>query len=580
MKRFITLLPILSMLISCSNNHPAATSGADTSGTERKWWKEAVVYQIYPRSFKDDNGDGIGDLKGIISKLDYIKSLGVNVVWLNPIYSSPNDDNGYDISDYRNIMKDFGTMADFDTLLSEMHRRNIRLVMDLVVNHTSDEHPWFQQSRSSRTNPYRDYYHWWNAERGHPTPRWSFFDVNSDAWKYDTTTEAYYLHYFSRKQPDLNWENPTVRREVYDIMKFWLDKGIDGFRMDAFQFVAKDTTWPVFPPGYEKDINRYYGMGPRLHDYLQEMNRQVISRYDIMTVAEGAGSTLEDAHSLVDPERHELNMAYSFEGIDLGHGSPDYSLTDFKHIYSKWDSAFAEKGWLSIFLANHDQPRMVSHWGNDSPAFAAVSSKMLTTFIMTMRGTPYYYNGDEIGMKNIRFDKIEDYRDIATINKYKETKHNGGDLAAFLQGQQQTSRDNSRTPFQWDSTANAGFTTGTPWIKVNPDYPTVNAAEQEHDPNSVLNYFRKAVQLRKDNLVLVYGQYTLLDKDNPDVYAYTREGYRKKMLILLNFRDHPAKAMTGIDLTHAKLLLNNYPDAPPSDTLRPYEARVYEIMHD
>jgi len=568
------------MLISCSNNHPAATSGVDTSGTERKWWKEAVVYQIYPRSFKDDNGDGIGDLKGIISKLDYIKSLGVNVVWLNPIYSSPNDDNGYDISDYRNIMKDFGTMADFDTLLSEMHRRNIRLVMDLVVNHTSDEHLWFQQSRSSRDNPYRNYYHWWNAERGHPTPRWSFFDVNSDAWKYDTTTEAYYLHYFSRKQPDLNWENPTVRREVDDIMKFWLDKGIDGFRMDAFQFVAKDTTWPVFPPGYEKDINRYYGMGPHLHDYLQEMNREVISKYDIMTVAEGAGSTLEDAHALVDPDRHELSMAYSFEGINLGHGSPDYSLLDFKKVYSKWDSAFAEKGWLSIFLANHDQPRMVSHWGNDSPAFRAVSAKMLTTFIMTMRGTPYYYNGDEIGMRNIRFDKIEDYRDIATINKYKEVQHKGGDLKAFLQEQQQTSRDNSRTPFQWDNTVNAGFTTGTAWIEVNPDYATVNAAEQEHDPNSVLNYFRKAVQLRKDNLALVYGQYTLLDKDNPDVYAYTREGYRKKMFILLNFRDHPATARTGIGLTHAKLLLNNYPDAPPSDTLRPYEARVYEILPD
>ena len=568
------------MLISCSNNHPAAASAADTSGAERKWWKEAVVYQVYPRSFKDDNGDGIGDLKGIISKLDYIKSLGVNVVWLNPIYSSPNDDNGYDISDYRNIMKDFGTMADFDTLLSEMHRRNIRLVMDLVVNHTSDEHPWFQQSRSSRDNPYRNYYHWWNAERGHPTPRWSFFDVNSDAWKYDTTTEAYYLHYFSRKQPDLNWENPTVRREVDDIMKFWLDKGIDGFRMDAFQFVAKDTTWPVFPPGYEKDINRYYGMGPHLHDYLQEMNREVISKYDIMTVAEGAGSTLEDAHALVDPDRHELSMAYSFEGINLGHGSPDYSLLDFKKVYSKWDSAFAEKGWLSIFLANHDQPRMVSHWGNDSPAFRAVSAKMLTTFIMTMRGTPYYYNGDEIGMRNIRFDKIEDYRDIATINKYKEVQHKGGDLKAFLQEQQQTSRDNSRTPFQWDNTVNAGFTTGTAWIEVNPDYATVNAAEQEHDPNSVLNYFRKAVQLRKDNLALVYGQYTLLDKDNPDVYAYTREGYRKKMFILLNFRDHPATARTGIGLTHAKLLLNNYPDAPPSDTLRPYEARVYEILPD
>jgi oligo-1,6-glucosidase len=450
--------------------------------------------------------------------------------------------------------------------------------MDLVVNHTSDEHPWFVQSRSSRDNPYRNYYHWWDAERGRPTPRWSFFDVNSDAWKYDSQTRAYYLHYFSRKQPDLNWENPTVRREVDDIMKFWLDKGIDGFRMDAFQFVAKDTTWPAFPPGYEKDINRYYGMGPHLHDYLQEMNREVISKYDIMTVAEGAGSTLEDAHALVDPDRHELSMAYSFEGINLGHGNPDYSLLDFKKVYSKWDSAFAEKGWLSIFLANHDQPRMVSHWGNDSPAFRAVSSKMLTTFIMTMRGTPYYYNGDEIGMRNIRFDKIEDYRDIATINKYKEVQHKGGDLKAFLQEQQQTSRDNSRTPFQWDSTANAGFTTGTPWIEVNPDYTSVNAAAQESDPNSVLNYFRRAVQLRKDNLVLVYGRYTLLDKDNPDVYAYTREGYGKKMLILLNFRDHPATITTGIDLTHAKLLLNNYPGAPPADSLRPYEARVYEIL--
>jgi len=344
--------------------------------------------------------------------------------------------------------------------------------------------------------------------------------------------------------------------------------------------VAKDTTWPVLPPGYEKNINKYYGMGPHLHDYLQEMNKQVLGKYDIMTVAEGAGSTLEDAHSLVDPERHELNMAYSFEGIDLGHGSPDYSLADFKHIYSKWDSAFAEKGWLSIFLANHDQPRMVSHWGNDSPAFRAVSSKMLTTFIMTMRGTPYYYNGDELGMKNIRFDNIADYRDIATINKYKEVKNKGGDLTAFLKGQQQTSRDNSRTPFQWDSTANAGFTTGTPWIEVNPDYATVNAAAQENDPQSILNYFRHAVQLRKDNLVLVYGQYTLLDKDNPDVYAYTREGYGKKMLILLNFRDHPAAATTGIDLTHAKLLLNNYPDSPSSDTLRPYEARVYELKVD
>jgi oligo-1,6-glucosidase len=553
-------------------------STEDTAGAERKWWKEAIVYQLYPRSFKDSDGDGIGDLKGIISRLDYIKSLGVDVVWLNPIYSSPNDDNGYDISDYRDIMKDFGTMADFDTLLSEMHRRKLRLVMDLVVNHTSDEHAWFRQSRSSRTSPYRNYYHWWDAERGKPTPRWSFFDVNSDAWKFDTATNAYYLHYFSRKQPDLNWENPKVRQEVYQIMKFWLDKGIDGFRMDAFQFVAKDTTWPPFPPGYEKNIIRYYGMGPHLHDYLQEMNKEVTSKYDIMTVAEGAGSTLKDAMDLVDPDRHELNMAYHFEGMDVGHFDSDYSLLDFKKVYSKWDSAFAEKGWISIFLANHDQPRMVSHWGNDSPRFREVSSKMLTTFIMTMRGTPYYYNGDELGMSNINFDKIEDYRDIATINKYKETKKNGGDLTAFLELQKRSSRDNSRTPFQWDSTANAGFTTGTPWLKVNPDYTSVNAAAAEKDSSSTLHYFRKIVQLRKDNLVLVYGKYTLLDKDNPAVYAYTREGYGKKMLVLLNFKSYPASAKTGIDLSHAKPLLGNYPDPSKDGNLRPYEAVVYELQ--
>jgi oligo-1,6-glucosidase len=564
------------MLMSCSNSH-SRQQRADTTAVDRKWWKEAVVYQIYPRSFKDDNGDGIGDLKGIISRLDYIKSLGVDVVWLNPVYSSPNADNGYDISDYRNIMTDFGTMADFDTLLIGMHRRHIRLVMDLVVNHTSDEHPWFLQSRSSRSNPFRNYYHWWNAERGKPTPRWSFFDVNSDAWRYDSLTNAWYLHYFSRKQPDLNWENTVVRQEIYAMMKFWLDKGIDGFRMDAFQFVAKDTTWPVFPPGYEKQINKYYGMGPHLHDYLREMNGEVLSKYDIMTVAEGAGSTLQDAHDLVDPDRHELNMAYSFDGIDLGHGSADYSLLEFKRVYSKWDSAFEERGWLSIFLANHDQPRMVSHWGNDGPAFRAPSSKMLTTFIMTMRGTPYYYNGDEIGMKNIRFDKIDDYRDIGTINKYNETKNKRGDLRAFLEAQKNTSRDNGRTPFQWDGTANAGFTTGTPWIKVNPDYPAVNAAAQEKDPNSILNFFRQIVRLRKDNLALVYGKYTLIDKDNPDVYAYTREGYGKKMLILLNFKAHPATAKTGVDLSRARLLLDNYPDTASTDTLRPYEAQVYEF---
>jgi oligo-1,6-glucosidase len=572
-----TPLLFLSVLIlaGCGNSHQK-TATTD-SIPNREWWKEAVVYQLYPRSFKDDNGDGVGDLKGILSKLDYLKSLGIDVVWLNPIYSSPNDDNGYDISDYRNIMKEFGTMEDFDLLLKEMHQRNIKLVMDLVVNHSSDEHSWFKQSRSARNSPFRNYYHWWNAERGKPTPRWSFFDVNSDAWKYDSLTDAYYLHYFSRKQPDLNWENPQLRQEVYQVMKFWLDKGIDGFRMDAFQFVAKDTTWPVLPPGYDKDIIKYYGMGPHLHEYLQEMNREVTSKYKIMTVAEGAGSTLKDAMDLVDPDRHELNMAYHFEGMDVGHFDPDYSLLEFKNVYSKWDSAFAKKGWTSIFLGNHDQPRMVSHWGNDSPAFRELSSKMLTTFIMTMRGTPYYYNGDELGMVNIKFDKIGDYRDIATINSYRRLKAQGGDTAAFLEAQKRSSRDNGRTPFQWDSSRNAGFTTGTPWIKINPDHTTVNAAAEEKDPNSVLNYFRKVVKLRKGNRILVYGSYTVLDRDNPDVYAYTRELNGRKVLVLLNFKGRTAMVKTGADLGNAKILLGNYPDPSKDGSLKPYEAVVYDL---
>ncbi len=575
----------LSLQLSCKSkkDEPAASE----NDTERKWWKEAIVYQIYPRSFKDSDGDGAGDLKGIISKLDYIKSLGIDAVWLNPIYSSPNDDNGYDISDYRTIMKDFGTMEDFDALLKGMQERNVKLVMDLVVNHSSDEHEWFKQSRSSRSSPYRNYYHWWDAEKGKPAPRYSFFDINNDAWKYDSLTNAYYLHIFSVKQPDLNWENPQLRKEVYDIMKFWLDKGIDGIRMDAFQFASKDTSFPVLPAGYEKNIIKYYGMGPYLHDYLQEMNRDVFSKYDIMTVAEGAGSTFEDAHALVDAERNELNMAYSFEGIDYGNFQPDYDLVGFKEIYSRWDSAFAKKGWLSIFLANHDQPRMLSHWGNDDPAFREASSKMLTTFVLSMRGTPYYYYGDELGMSNIKFDNMEDYRDIATINKYKKLKSDGGDLKQYIETQKRASRDNGRTPFQWNDSVNAGFTRGSPWIKVNPDYTTVNAAAQEKDSNSVLNYFRKMVKLRKENEVLIYGLYTLLDKNNPDVYAYTRElnarpddpvGRGKKFLVLLNFKSKSASVNTeGIDLGKAKILIGNYTSPSANGSLQPYEAVIYEL---
>jgi oligo-1,6-glucosidase len=581
MKQILLFIIVcICLLFYAERSFGQTNISSDTA--ERRWWKEAVVYQIYPRSFKDGDGDGIGDLKGIMSKLDYIKSLGVNVIWLNPIYSSPNDDNGYDVSDYRNIMKDFGTMADFDSLLKAMHERGIKLVMDLVVNHSSDEHEWFQQSRSSRTSPYRDYYHWWNAERGKPAPRYSLFDVNHDAWRYDSVTNAYYLHYFSRKQPDLNWENPQVRREVFDIMKFWADKGIDGFRLDAFQFAAKDTTFPVFPAGYEKNFSKYYAMGPHLHDYLKEMYNEVFSKYDVMSVAEGAGNSFEDAHNLVDADRKELNMAYAFDGVDIARPE-GYSLLYFKEVFSRWDSAFAEKGWLSVFLANHDQARMVSRFGNDSPTFREVSSKMLSTFIMTMRGTPYYYNGDELGMTNPGFEKIEEYRDMPTLNEYQHQKNIGGDLNKFMQRIKFECRDNGRTPFQWNSTANAGFTTSTPWIKVNANYTTINEAAEENDPGSCLNYFRKLVQLRKNNLTLIYGKYTLLDKNNSKVYAYTREGEGQKMLILLNFSSSAAEANISLNTTNAKLLLCNYKDAPGNDKtkttikLRPYEAIVYGL---
>jgi oligo-1,6-glucosidase len=549
---------------------------------DRKWWKEAIVYQIYPRSFKDSDGDGIGDLKGIISKLDYIKSLGINTIWLNPIYSSPNDDNGYDVGDYRNIMKDFGTMADFDSLLKGMHDRGIKLVMDLVVNHSSDEHEWFKQSRSSRTNPYRNYYHWWNAENGKPPYRYSLFDINHDAWRYDSLINSYYLHYFSRKQPDLNWENPKVRQEVYDIMKFWANKGIDGFRLDAFQFAAKDTTFPSFPKGFEKNFSMYYAMQGNLHGYLQEMNKEVLSKYNVMSVAEGAGHSFTDAHNLVDSNRNELNMAYAFDGVDLA--KPEgYSLLHFKEVFSRWDSAFADKGWLSIFLANHDQARMVNRFGNDSPAFRDLSSKMLSTFIMTMRGTPFYYNGDELGMTNPGFDKIEDYRDMPTLNEYKNQKSIGGDMKKFMKRIEFACRDNGRTPYQWNSTANAGFTTGTPWINVNKNYKTINEAEEEKDPKSCLNYFRKLVSLRKNNLNLVYGKYTLLDKNNPNVYAYTREGDGQKMLILLNFSTSIQQANIMLNTKNAKIFLSNYEDNPVNNigkmsiTLRPYEAIIYRL---
>lgn len=419
-------------------------------------------------------------------------------------------------------MKEFGSMEDFDALLKGLHQRDIKLIMDLVVNHSSDEHEWFKQSKSSRTSKYRNYYHWWDAERGKPNYRYSLFDINHDAWMYDSTTNSYYLHYFSRKQPDLNWENPVLRNEVYDIMKFWANKGIDGFRLDAFGFAAKDTSFPAFPKGYEKNFMAYYSMVPGIHDYLKEMNREVLSKYNVMSVAEGAGNSFEDAHNLVDAERKELNMAYAFEGVDIA--KPEgYDLLHFKKTFSKWDSAFANKGWISIFLANHDQARMVSRFGNDSDSFREASAKMLNTFILSMRGTPYLYNGDELGMTNPGFTRIEQYRDMPTLNEYKSLVAKKGDIANLLKRKQFESRDNGRTPFQWDATENAGFSSGTPWLSVNKNYTQVNQTNQEKDENSVLNYCRKMIFLRKKIPVLVHGKYTLLQPNHPQVYAYTGE---------------------------------------------------------
>ena len=550
---------------------------------ERNWWKEGIVYQIYPRSFKDTSGNGVGDLRGIIHKLDYIKSLGVTMVWLNPIYESPNDDNGYDISDYRAIMKEFGSMKDFDELLEGIHKRGIKFIMDVVVNHSSDEHEWFQQSRSSRNNPYRDYYHWWPAEKGKPNHRWSFFDENSDAWKYDEQTDAYYLHYFSQKQPDLNWENPKVRQEVYDIMKFWAEKGVDGFRLDAFQYVSKDITFPPFPEGYDVDVPsviEYHGMGPHIHSYLKEMNEQVLSKYDVFAVSEGVGSTLQDAHDLVDEDRNELQMAYHFEATDTVTTLEKCTLAQFKESFTKWDKSFAEKGWIAIYLSNHDQSRFINRYGSDKPAFKDYSAKLLNTFILSMRGTPYTYYGDELGMTNIGFTKIEQYKDIAAINGYKKAATDGEDLDLYLQKLNLLSRDNGRTPMQWDATKNAGFSNETPWLPVHENHSTVNVLDQENDQNSVLNHFRKMVALRKDNLLLVYGNYEIIQDDHPTIYAYSRTLEDQQMIILLNFSELESSISLPNFDHNKEVLINNYNEFSIDEntiTLKPYQAVVLKF---
>jgi oligo-1,6-glucosidase len=583
MKKMYLILFLWQFSISCNQQQKTEINST------KKWWKEAVVYQIYPRSFKDSNGDGVGDLKGITSRLDYLQSLGIDAIWMSPICASPNDDNGYDISDYKAIMKEMGTMADFDEMMKGLKKRNIKLIFDLVLNHSSDEHEWFKQAKSSRTNKYRNYYHWWPAEKGAPPKRYSLFDENADAWRFDSTTNSYYLHYFSRKQPDLNWENPEVRNEMYDIMKFWLDKGVSGFRLDAFPFMAKDTTWPDKSTLTNEQFVRYYGADPKQHIYLKEMNDKVLSKYkDVYTVGEGGVIPFSKIMDYVDENKNEINTLYSDEigniwgrdTFDVG----DYkvgrnNVVGIKQIVSKWDEKMLNNGWNTVFFGNHDQSRVVSRYGNDAPEYRESSAKMLHTFLLTQRATPYILNGDEIGMTNIRFTKIEQYNDLQTRNRYNiELKKSPAAAAAYLQMQADLSRDNCRTPLQWDATPQAGFTTGIPWLPVNANFTTVNVKANEADANSILNYIKKLAKIRKENKdVLVYGKYTLLDAANPNVYCYLREADGKKFLIVLNFTKNESAYNVDVDLRKATLVLNNLTTAPINGKVQPYQALIYRL---
>ncbi len=511
----------------------------------KTWWKEAVVYQIYPRSFMDSNGDGIGDIQGIISRLDYLKYLGIDVIWLSPVYQSPNDDNGYDISDYQAIMDEFGTMEDFDELLEKAHGRGIRIVMDLVVNHTSDEHKWFIESRKSITNPYRDYYIWRKGKDPQTPPNNWGACFGGSAWQYDEETAMYYLHLFSRKQPDLNWDNPNVRKEIFDMMTWWCDKGIDGFRMDVISMISKTSEMP------DGEVNGLYGdfgpfcvHGPNVHKYLQEMNEKVLSKYDIMTVGETAGVTPEQAKLYAGENAHELNMVFQFEHVESDGKYGKWTdqkmpLTTLKKILSRWQTELYNKAWNSLFWDNHDQPRAVSRFGDDRPQYREISAKMLATCLHMMQGTPYIYQGEELGMTNYPFKNPGDFRDIESINAYQEWCVDGPiPHDAFWPCLTFKSRDNARTPVQWDDSAQAGFTAGTPWIAVNPNYKEINAKAETANPDSVFHYYKKLIALRKQNPIMVYGKYEALLEDCEELFAYTRTYQNEKLLIVCSFCDH------------------------------------------
>lgn len=554
---------------------------------EKTWWKESVVYQIYPRSFCDTNHDGIGDIQGVISKLDYLKELGIDVIWLCPVYESPNCDNGYDISDYRSIMKDFGTMADFDQLLDEAHKRGIKLIMDLVVNHTSDEHAWFCESKKSEDNPYHDYYIWREGKNGNPPTNWESW-FSGSAWTYCPERDMYYLHIFAEKQPDLNWENEDLRKEIYDMMNWWCQKGIDGFRMDVISMISKADKFEdgVVAPGHQYgDLSPYVIHGPRVHQYLQEMNREVLSKYDLMTVGETAGVTVEDAKKYAGFTRNELNMVFQFELMDLDFGEKGKwndkppKLTQIKEVISKWQTGLDGLAWNSLFWNNHDQPRIVSRFGNDSAEYRERSAKMLGTCLHMLQGTPYIYQGEEIGMTNAYFTTMDEYRDIEAKNAYCDFVGGGVfEHEYMMKCLQYKSRDNARTPMQWDDSENAGFSDATPWIAVNENYKEINAKSQVNDPDSIFNYYKKLIRLRKENKIIVYGNYTLLDEENESVFMYTREYEGKKLLCVCNFTADQQQVTLPQEFcsAEAKQLIGNYPQVQltAQHILRPYEAVV------
>jgi oligo-1,6-glucosidase len=562
------------------------------SNMKNPWWKESVVYQIYPRSFNDSDGDGIGDLRGIIQRLDYLKELGISVVWLSPVYKSPNDDNGYDISDYQDIMEEFGTLADWDQLLAEMHKRGIKLVMDLVVNHTSDEHPWFVEARKSKDNPYRNYYIWRPGKEGREPNNWESF-FSGSAWQHDAATDEYYLHLFSKKQPDLNWENPKVREEVFAMMDWWLKKGIDGFRMDVINMISKVPGLPDAPVLTSSRFQfggQYFLNGPRLLEFLHEMKHKVLSNCDILTVGETPGVTTQHAAEITNQETGPLNMVFQFEHVELDkdpRGSKwDFKaldLLDLKRVMTRWQKDLAGKGWNSLYLSNHDQPRALSRFGDDGQ-YRVESAKMLATFLHMLQGTPYIYQGEEIGMTNVKFESIGDYRDIETLNMYKEyVEDRGIDPTVVLPMIHAKSRDNARTPVQWDDSGHAGFTTGTPWIKLNPNYKDINAKQALADPNSIFFYYQKLIRLRREKPIIVQGSYNLILDENQEIYAFTRTLEDEELLVILNFtRNKPVFALPdSVSFSDKELVISNYPVDPAEDvrllTLRPYEARVYSL---